>query len=441
MLIGGRIGSELDELGRGSMSWTSLIIGLIAGFVLGIVAVLVFRLVQTRTAKELADEILRDSEEQRKSNVDAVIENVKASFGSLSLEALSKSQEAFLNLAREKLESERRLSTQELETKKSLIDHQLQQMTSGLEKVTNLMKELEKDREQKFGALTEQLRTASAQTETLAKTTGQLREALASAKVRGQWGERMAEDVLRISGFIENVNYLKQKAIEGVGSRPDFTFLLPQSLRLNMDVKFPLDNYVKFHECNSDAERAKYCNDFLKDVKARIKEVTTREYINPEQNTLDYVLLFIPNEQVYRFVHEQDSSIIDYGLENRVVLCSPITLFAILVVIRHAVDSFALQQKSNEILSLYGKFAKQWGKFLDQLKLLGKRIEAVHNEYETLTTTRKRQLEKPLKEIDDLRTQLQLPIAPDEDEGSPLLTEEMGEDSEKVPGNKKADND
>lgn len=422
------------------MSWASLIIGLIAGFVLGIAAALVFKLIQTRTAKEIADEILHDSEEQRKSNVDAVIENVKATFGSLSLDALRKAQEAFLDLAKEKLESERRTSAQDLEAKKGLIDRQLEQMTSELGKVSNLMKELEMDRGQKFGELATRLKAATEQTAALTETTGKLREALASAKVRGQWGERMAEDVLRIAGFIENVNYLKQKAIEGVGSRPDFTFLLPQSLRLNMDVKFPLDNYVKFHECNSDAEKAKYCNDFLKDVKARIKEVTTREYINPEQNTLDYVLMFIPNEQVYRFVHEQDSSIIDYGLENRVVLCSPITLFAILVVIRHAVDSFALQQKSNEILSLYGKFAKQWGKFLDQLKLLGKRIEAVHNEYETLTTIRKRQLEKPLKEIDDLRTQLQLPIAPDEDEGFPLFTEAMVEDSEKVPGNNKADN-
>jgi DNA recombination protein RmuC len=91
-------------------------------------------------------------------------------------------------------------------------------------------------------------------------------------------------------------------------------------------------------------------------------------------------------------------------------------------------------------LSLYGKFAKQWGKFLDQLKLLGKRIEAVHNEYETLTTTRKRQLEKPLNDIENLRTQLQLPASPDGEEGTLPLTEAMDENSEKVSGNKKTDN-
>ena len=234
-------------------------------------------------------------------------------------------------------------SVKELDAKKSLIDQQLQRMTSELENVSKLMKELEKDRIEKFGELTSQLKVASEQTTSLMQTTNMLRETLASTKARGQWGERMAEDVLRLAGFIENVNYSKQKAIEGVGSRPDFTFMLPRGLKVNMDVKFPLDNYIKFLEVSSESEKEKYRNDFLRDVKARIKEVTTREYINPEQNTVDYVLLFIPNEQIYAFIHEQDSSILDDGIKNRVIFCSPITLFAVLAVIRQAVDNFALE--------------------------------------------------------------------------------------------------
>jgi DNA recombination protein RmuC len=433
---GGRVGSELDELGRGSMSWTSLIIGLIAGFILGIGAAFIFKLMQASTEKGLAKEY----EKQRESNVNAVIETVKTSFGSLSLDALSKAQEAFLNLAKEKLDSDRRAGSQELDTKKSLIDEQLNRMTFELQKVSSLVKDLENDRVLKFGELSTELKKASEQTLALTETTGKLREALASAKVRGQWGERMAEDVLHVAGFIENVNYLKQKVIEEAGSRPDFTFLLPQDFRLNMDVKFPLDNYIKFCEANSDDEKGKYCGNFLKDAKARIKEVTTREYINPEQNTLDYVLLFIPNEQVYRFIHEQDSSIIDYGLENRVILCSPITLFTILVVIRHAVDSFTFQQRSNEILSLYGTFSKQWGKFVDQLKQLGKKIDAVEEAYGSLAATRLRQLDRPLKKIESIRTQLGLPIAEDGDEGSLLLSEEVGADNGENPINRKSEN-
>jgi DNA recombination protein RmuC len=398
------------------MNWLPVLMGLVIGFVLGLLAAFLLKLIQGKTAKELAEVLFRESEAQRKANIDSILENIKASFGSLSLDALSKSTAEFLKLAKSRLESEREISIKELDGKKGLIDQQLQQMSSKLEDVSRVMKELERDRVKKFGELTSQLNTATQQTTALMQTTNQLREALASTKVRGQWGERMAEDVLQLAGFIENVNYLKEKTIEGAGSRPDFTFLLPGNLKLNMDVKFPLNNYIKFLETDLEPEKVKFRNDFLRDVRARIKEVTSREYINPEQSTVDYVLLFIPNEQVYSFIHEQDSSILDEGLKNRVIFCSPITLFAVLAVIRQSVDNFALGKTSNEILSLFGVFKKQWDEFLKKLELLGKRIEDTQKEYESLVTTRRRQLERPLNKIDDLRTQKGLPINTDEDE-------------------------
>ena len=393
------------------MAWISILVALAIGFVLGLGAALLLRLIQGKTARRLAEELFQESEEQRKASIDAILENMKATFGNLSLDALSKSTEEFLKLAKARLESERETSLKELDSKKGLIDQQLHQMTSKLEDVSSLMKELEKDREKKFGELTSHLNTATQQTTVLMQTTSQLREVLASTKARGQWGERMAEDVLRLAGFIENVNYLKQKAIEGAGSRPDFTFILPKDLQLNMDVKFPLNNYVRFLEAGVESEKTRFRNDFLRDVKARIKEVTTKEYINPEQNTVDYVLLFIPNEQIYSFIHNEDSSILDEALKNRVIFCSPITLFAVLAVIRQAVDNFALEKTSNEILSLLGVFKKQWDEFTGKLEVLGKRIDDVQKEYEMLTTTRRRQLERPLNKIDDLRTQRGLPLS------------------------------
>ena len=397
------------------MNWLLILIALIAGFVLGLGAAFMLRLVQAKSAREFADELFKESEMQRKAQIDAVVESVKASFGSLSLDALSKSTEEFLKLAKARLESEREVSVKELDGKKSLIDQQLQHMTTELNNVSKLMKELEKDRVEKFGELSSHLKNVGDQTRVLTQTTNTLREALASSKARGQWGERMAEDVLQMAGFIENINYLKQKAIEG-GSRPDFTFLLPQELRLNMDVKFPLDNYVRFLEAQSEADKTKFRNDFLRDVKSKIKEVATRDYINPEQNTVDYVLLFIPNEQVYAFIHEQDHSIFDDGIKNHVIFCSPITLFAVLAVIRQAVENFALEKTSNEILSLFGSFKKRWDEFINKLELLGKRIEDVQKEYDALRSVRRRQLEKPLNKIESLRTQRELPLAAETEE-------------------------
>lgn len=387
------------------MNYVIILGAFLAGFIIAMLVAFALRLIQAKSARDLAIELFQESELQRRANIDTILDQLKASFGSLSLNALSRSTEEFLKLARAKLEAERELGSKELDQKKRLIDLQLHRMTEELEGVAQLMKALEKDRAEKFGSLSHQLQATSKQTSALIETTNQLREALVSTRVRGQWGERMAEDVLRLAGFIENVNYLKQKQIDGTRSRPDFTFLLPRNLTVNMDVKFPLENYLKYLAASSEMEKERHRSLFLRDVRAKISEVATRDYINPEQNTVDYVLLFIPNEQIYSFIHEHDRFLLDEALKNRVVFCSPLTLYAILAVIRQAVDNFALEQTSNEMLSLFGSFKKQWQEFMRRMEQLGKRIGEAQQEYENLTTVRRRQLEKPLREIDALRSQ------------------------------------
>ena len=294
----------------------------------------------------------------------------------------------------------------------NLVEQQVTEMKAEFNKVSELVRELEKDRENKFGQLTNQLKTVGEQTASLAATTGQLREALANTRIRGQWGERMAEDVLRLIGFVEGINYEKQATIEGGGSRPDFTFLLPHNLKLNMDVKFPLDNYQKCINAEDAEEEARYRQLFVRDVRSRLKEVVTRDYIDPGHSTVDYVLVFIPNEQIFQYVHEYDSELIDYALSNKVVLCSPVSLYAILGVIRQTVDNFAVEQSSNEIISELGKFEHQWNMFLNKMESLGKRIDAAQKEYGELVGTRRRGLERPMRRIDAIREHRGLELPP-----------------------------
>ncbi|MFQ5646709.1 MAG: DNA recombination protein RmuC [bacterium] len=355
-------------------------VGLVAGFFLGVLF--------TRSGK-----------------VDAapLIDQLKDSFDALSYKSLSRNSEEFLKLARENYQKESREGAKELEGKKLLIDQSLAGMKEELDKVNRLVSALEKDREKKFGALDSQLKQTALQTGRLQETTADLREALANTRVRGQWGERMAEDVLRLAGFIDGVNYCKQKTMESSGTRPDFTFLLPQDLVINMDVKFPLENYLNYLETKQEKEG--YKQKFLRDVRSRIKEVTSRSYINPEEKTLDFVILFIPNEQVFSFIQEHDPSLLDAALQKKAILCSPLTLYAILAVIRQAVDNFHLERTGAEILSLLGAFYKQWEAFNDSLDKMGKKIDDARDEFVRLTTTRSRQLERPLAKIETLRKQ------------------------------------
>lgn len=384
----------------------------IAGAVFGVAVFFVIHLLRRKEAGSLARELMNQTESEKVKDLEAFLGRVRDSFGALSLDALKKNSDEFLKLANEILSRQSLLGEKELEGKKKLIDQSLEGMKSDLKKVGELMQSLEKDREQKFGQVASQLKHTAEQTTLLQETTRQLRQALSSTKTRGQWGERMAEDVLRLSGFIEGVNYLKQKTLEAASGRPDYTFPLPQGRKVNMDVKFPLDNYLRFLEAERDPDKEALKGQFLRDVKSRIKEVTTRDYINPEENTLDYVLVFIPNEQVYAFINENEPSLLDEALRNKAILCSPFTLYAILAIIRQAMENFKLEETAGSILKLMGSFRKQWESFVKSMDRMGKKLEEAQSEFQGLTATRRTQLERPLHQIDELRQQKGLDAEP-----------------------------
>jgi DNA recombination protein RmuC len=241
-------------------------------------------------------------------------------------------------------------------------------------------------------------------TAALASTTQSLREALASPKARGQWGERMAEDVLRLAGFVEHVNYEKQKAVDGSRLLPDYSFPLPKGHVLYMDVKFPLTAYLRYLDAGSDAERSAHREAFLRDVRLRVRELAGREYAQQAgRPSVDYVLLFLPNETVSSFIHEQDPALVDDALARKVVLCSPLTLFALLGVIRQAFDNFMVEQTSEEILNVLSSFEQQWSKFVVSLDGMGKRLDSAQRAYEELAGPRRRALERPLSRLASLR--------------------------------------
>jgi DNA recombination protein RmuC len=334
---------------------------------------------------------------------DIIIEKLRDSFGSLSYEALSKNSSEFLKIAHETLAKQSQGGQQDLEAKKERIDQTLGSIREELQNIHTLVRATEKESGRKFGEIAQHLRMTAEGTEKLHQTASQLKNALTGTAARGQWGQRMAEDILRLSGFIEGINYLKEKQQATVETRPDYTFLLPQGLKINMDVKFPMNNYLRYLEMESPAEKERLRELFLRDARSRIKEVTTRDYINPAEKTVDYVIVFIPNEQIYSFINENDHALLDDALKSKVIFCSPLTLYAILAVIRQAVDNFNLEQKASQILALLGAFYKQWDAFTRSFDKLGTKIKEAGSEYEHLTTTRSTQLERQLRKLEELR--------------------------------------
>jgi DNA recombination protein RmuC len=290
----------------------------------------------------------------------------------------------------------------------SALGHQVGEIRQGMDRVNQAIQNLNVDRAKQSERLETMLTS-------LNSSSSALRDILANTQVRGQWGERMAEDVFRLIGFVETINYTKQTTTADGHSRPDFTILMPDNKKLNMDAKFPLTNYMKFVEAESEQEAQEYSRAFIRDVRDRAREVVGRDYINPDDNTLDYVLVFIPNEPMYHYILQHGADVVEEALRNRAVFCSPISLFAILSVIRHALDNFAIAEASDRILSELARFDRQWGNFVSQMETVGRRIDSAQTAFESLKTTRRRALDRPLERIRDIRKQRDIPDAPEID--------------------------
>jgi DNA recombination protein RmuC len=274
-----------------------------------------------------------------------------------------------------------------------------------LGQLTEAVQRLGQHTAQQFGQVGQSLRNQAEVSQQLYSATHDLREALANTNARGQWGERMAEDVLRTAGLLPDINYTKRTAVAGDARViPDFTFLLPDSHVLFMDVKFPIDGYLAYQRATSELEAAQAKDAFLKAVRGHVRELARRDYAKVDDRpAIDNVLMFVPNETIVGFIHEHAPTLVDDALRDRVILCSPLTLFAFLGVIRQAFDNFRLEQTSREVLVLLGQFEVQFGRYATQVEKVKRQFDTLVGSMDELVGTRRRQLEKPLRDIETLR--------------------------------------
>ena len=165
-----------------------------------------------------------------------------------------------------------------------------------------------------------------------------------------------------------------------------------------------MDNYLKFCDATDDAERKIHRENFLKNVEQRIKELTKRDYVNQSDRlALDSVLLFIPNDGVLSFIQENKKSLIDDAAKNKVIFCSPLTLYMFLSMMHQATSSFQMEENAEEVLRLLKKFSKAWGAYVKNLKTVAKSFENIQKKLKAATTGKIfTAVNKPLGEIEKL---------------------------------------
>jgi DNA recombination protein RmuC len=236
------------------------------------------------------------------------------------------------------------------------------------------------------------------------------------------------EDLLEIMEYKEGIHYQTQKRMSS-GTIPDFTFYLPENKTINMDSKFPLTNYMEIAKLNRDLEdetldelarkeitesiRSKNKEFLDKAIKTKIDDTSSREgYISAEEGTVDFVLMYIPLENLYHFLLTSEiganrTPVIQYAFSKKVILVSPQTLMAYLETIRHSMKLFSLQTDTKNILATHEKIKVEIRKFIESFDDVTKRLDQTVKSFEALKTTRVNKLEKSFEELDSVNKELE----------------------------------
>jgi DNA recombination protein RmuC len=294
----------------------------------------------------------------------------------------------------EKNEQQRKESKQEIETD---VKNIFSEITKNIEKQLEISRKEVGDLKIQNSAIREQLEFTKKATEGLQLSTDSLKNLLTNNRLRGEWGEQVAEDLLLAAGFVENVNFTKQTTTnEG---RPDFTIKLPDGAKLNVDAKFPFDDLMEYQEAKTPVAKKQALSKFSNSIKIKIKGITNKDYINPEDNTLDFVIMFIPNEMIFSFIYEKLPGINEYANERKVVLAGPFGFTAVLRLVLQAYKNFGYEKNLQEIFGLVSKFQEEYGKFGEHMLRLGNQLATAQKTFNEVEGTRSRQLTKVVDQI------------------------------------------
>ena len=302
--------------------------------------------------------------------------------------ALGQASEQLMLLAREKLGAEKAEIKTDLENKRKAIEKLVEQVQKDLH---------ENDRTSQ--SILQQMKDHAELTSELRVTTDGLKKVLTNNQLRGQFGEQVAEDLLKMAGFVKGVDFEYNRAQGSNTSRPDFCVYLPDKTKINIDVKFPYANLQKATETDDKATKQQLMKAFGQDVREKIRQITTREYINPEDKTVDFVILFVPNEMIFSYIYDKMNDVWAEAMEKKVILSGPFSFTAILRMVRQAYDNFRYQKNIHEIIAHIKRFEVEFEKYSGEFDRLGEYIQRVSSQYSQVETTRTKQLTRVVEKI------------------------------------------
>ena len=264
--------------------------------------------------------------------LDEAQQKLSDTFKALSAEALRSNNQTFLDLAKENLDRFQQGAEHDLEGRQKAIEQLVNPLKDCLGRMDSSIHQMELTRAAAYSGISEQVKALVASQEMLRSETSNLVNALRSPIVRGRWGEVQLRRVVEMAGMAAYCDFGEQPCVatEDGRLRPDMVVRLPNERCVVVDSKVSLKAYLEALETREEAVKSLRLAEHAKQVRAHLQRLGSKAYWGQLAATPEFVVAFIPGEVFFSAALQEDPGLIEYGVEQRVILATPTTLIALL---------------------------------------------------------------------------------------------------------------